>query len=97
MDFKFYEARNLGVYTTKQAFENDPILYVYHNSDGDWQFHTTLEPTLDEAMLVCLEEITKLDPTINEIYHLDYGWRAWRASKEDPWEFEEDTREPAND
>jgi hypothetical protein len=91
-DFKFYEERNLGVYTTKQAFEGDSILYVYHNDDGDWQFHTSLEPDFGDAMLVCLEEITKLDPTINELYHLQFGWRAWRRSKEDEWEYEEDTR-----
>lgn len=84
-DFKFYEERNLGVFTTKKAFAGDPILCVYHNADGDWQFHTTEEPDLKDAMLVALEEITKLDPTINDIYHLDYGARAWRASKEAEW------------
>jgi len=88
-DFKFYEERNLGVYTTKQAFEGDPILYVYHNDDGDWQFHTSLEPNLDDAKLVCLEEITKLDPTINDLYHLQFGWWAWRDSNEDEWQYEE--------
>lgn len=88
-DFKFYEERNLGVYTTSQAFNGDPILYVYHNENGDWQFHTSLEPNLADSMLVCLEEITKLDPTINELYHLQFGWRAWRDNKEDEWKFEE--------
>ena len=90
IDFKFYEERNLGVFTTKQAFAGDPILYVYHNDDGDWQFHTSLEPELGDAMIVCLEEITKLDPTINKLYHLQFGWRAWRKSKEDEWEYEEE-------
>jgi hypothetical protein len=89
LDFKFYEERNLGVYTTKQALNGDPILHIYHNEDGDWQFHTSLEPNLDDAMLVCLEEITKLDPTINELYHLQFGWRAWRDNKEDEWKYEE--------
>ena len=28
MDFKFYSARNLAVFTTNQAFEDDSILYV---------------------------------------------------------------------
>ena len=91
IDFKFYEERNLGVYTTKQAFQGDPILYVYHNEDGDWQFHTSLQPNLDDAKFVCLEELTMLDPSINEIYHLQYGWHAWRESKEDEWKYEEDT------
>ena len=88
-DFKFYEERNLGVYTTRQAFNGEPILYVYHNEDGDWQFHTSLEPNLADSMLVCLEEITKLDSTINELYHLQFGWRAWRDGKEGDWKFGE--------
>ncbi|HEV2480944.1 MAG TPA: DUF4262 domain-containing protein [Puia sp.] len=92
-DFKFYEERNLGVYTTRQAYEGSPILYVYHNESGEWQFHTSLNPSIDDAMIVCLEEITELDPTINEIFHLDYGWRAWRTSPDAPWEWEEDARE----
>ena len=88
-DFKFYEERNLGVYTTRQAFNGDPILYVYHNEDGDWQFHTSVEPNLDDSMLVCLEEITKLEPSINELFNLQFGWRAWRASSGDEWNYEE--------
>jgi len=39
-------------------------------------------------MIVCLEQITELDPTINEIYHLQLGCRAWRDSKEDDWQYE---------
>lgn len=92
-DFKFYEVRNLGVFTTKQAFEGQPILYIYHNEDGDWQFHTSPEPSLDDSMLVCLEQITKLDPSINEIYHLPLGWKAWRDTKDDDWHYEGDTSE----
>lgn len=85
-DFKFYENRNLGVYTTKQVFEGEPILYVYHNEDGDWQFHCSDNPKIEDARLVCLEEITKIDPSVNNIYHLQYGWSAWRKSPEQDWE-----------
>lgn len=85
----FYEERNLRVYATSKAFNGGQILYVYHNEDGDWQFHTSLKPNLDDSMLVCLEEIANLDPTINELYHLKFGWRAFRESREDEWEFEE--------
>jgi hypothetical protein len=87
--FKFYEERNLGVYTTNQAFNGDPILYVYHPEYGDWQINTRLEPNLDDAKLVCLEEIIKLDPKINELYHLQFGWWAWRDTAEDEWKYEE--------
>jgi hypothetical protein len=88
-DFKFYEERNLAVFTTKQIFDGDTILYVYHNEDGDWQFYSTINPNLDDSLLVCLDEITKLDPSINDVFNLQLGWRAWRASKEDEWKFEE--------
>lgn len=89
-NFKFYEKKDLGVYTTKQALAGEPILFVYHNNDGDWQFHTNPAPNLEDAQLVCLEEIVKLDPTINEIYHLQFGWKAWRNSIESGWEYAED-------
>ena len=92
-DFKFYEERNLAVYTTKQAFEGEPILYVYHNADGDWQFHTSPQPNIEHARLVSLEEITKLDPSINDIHHLQLGCRAWRNSKDDDWQFEDSPAE----
>lgn len=91
-DFKFYESRNLGVYTTQQVLDGKPILYVYHNEDGDWQFHYTDSPALSDARLVCLEEITKIDPDINEIYFLQYGWKAWRNNRDDEWEYEEDNK-----
>jgi hypothetical protein len=64
-------------------------LYVYHNEDGDWQFHTSDHPDITDSLLVCLEEITKLDPTVNEIYHLQYGWSAWRSSIDENWQYAE--------
>ena len=89
IDFKFYEERNLGVITTKQAFIGETILFVYHSEDGNWEFHTSLERNLQNTMVVALEQITKLDPTINEIYYLQFGWRAWRDNKEGEWKCEE--------
>lgn len=92
-DFKFYEERNLGVYTTQEVLNGAPILFVYHNENGDWQFHSSFDPAIEDAKLVCLEEITKLDPAINEIYHLQYGWKAWRETATDEWGYEEDLKE----
>ena len=91
-NFKFYEERNLGVYTTAQVLNGEPILFVYHNENGDWQFHSSLAPEIEDAKLVSLEEIIKTDPTINEIYHLQYGWKAWRESIDSEWEYEEDIK-----
>ncbi|MGO4288187.1 DUF4262 domain-containing protein [Chitinophaga sp. RAB17] len=87
-DFKFYEERNLAVYTTKYVLEGKPILYVYHNDDGAWQFHSEPEPDLKDAKLVSLESITRLDPGINELYHLSLGQSARRGSMEEEWGWE---------
>jgi hypothetical protein len=86
-DFKFYEERNVAVFTTSHVLAGKPILYVYHNEDGEWQFHSEQEPDLDDAKLVSLEEITKLDPGVNELYHLSLGQSAWRGSVEEEWDW----------
>ena len=84
-DFKFYEPKNLGVYTTHHALEGKPILHVYHNDNGDWQFHTESDPQVEDAKLVCLEELVKRDLTLNGIYHLNYGESAYRSKIGGEW------------
>ncbi len=84
-EFKFLEKRNLGVFTTSDVLNGEPIKFVYHNEDGDWQFHSKQEPNLDDAKIVCLEELVKKDPTLNEIYYLNYGESAVRNSIGEKW------------
>jgi hypothetical protein len=85
-DFKFYEERNLGVFTTKATLEGHPILWVYHNDDGDWQFHSEEDPQIADSKIVCLEDLVKADPTLNEIYYLSFGQNAYRESIDSEWE-----------
>lgn len=85
MDYKFLEDRNLGVYTTKHVLEGKPILYVYHNADGDWQFHSEYEPDLNDSKLVALEEIVKIDPSVNEVHYLNFGQSAYRSGVGEKW------------
>ncbi len=84
-DFKFYEPKNLGVYTTHHSLEGKPILYVFHNEDGSWQFHTEYEPDPNDGKLVCLEDLVKKDPTLNEIYHIGYSMTAFRDEPGGDW------------
>lgn len=83
--FKFLEERNLGVFTTSEVLKGAPIRFVYHNDDGDWQFHSQKEPNLDNAKLVCLEELVKKDITLNEIYYLNFGESAEREDVGSKW------------
>lgn len=77
-DFKFREAKNLGIFTTKQWHElNKPILRVVHDNDGDWQFLTG-DQMPEDAILVALEQMTLKDKTLNQVFDLEYGQTADR-------------------
>lgn len=92
-DFKFYEPHNLCVFTTQTVIEGQPVLYVYHDTDGEWQFHSTDDITDEEPLTLSLESVVKLDSSINQLYDLKPGWYASRNDKESEWvrlEFEED-------
>lgn len=84
-DFKFREAKNLGVFTTRQWLElGKPILRVVHDEDGDWQFLTG-DQIIDDAKIVALEQMIKRDITLNEVFDLNYGESAERDSVEGIW------------
>ncbi len=85
-DFKFREEKNLGVITMKQFLEEGKdILYVEHDDEGDWTFLTGDELSSSDARLVSLETIINTDNSINELFNLDYGEFASRASIKDKW------------
>ena len=83
--FKFREAKNLGIFTTRQWLElRQPILRVVHDHDGDWQFLTG-DQLPDDIRLVCIEHIVQDDLTLNEVFNLDYGESAERLFVGDKW------------
>jgi len=85
-DFKFREERNLAVFTTQQVLDGLPILRVVHDSDGDWQFLCDTTYDTGDLKVVALETITKRDPSVNELFQLNYGWHAWRAVEAAGWQ-----------
>lgn len=87
-DFKFYESKKLGVYTTHHVIDGKAVLYVYHNDNGDWQFHSEFNPDPKDGIVVCLKHLVEKDITLNEVHTLGYGKSAWRKSINDEWNFE---------
>lgn len=84
-DFKFREAKNLAVFTTRQWLElSRPILRVVHENNGDWQFLTG-DQIQEDAKLVSLEKMTLRDETLNQVFDLDYGEEAEREFIGDSW------------
>jgi len=86
MNFKFREPTNLGIFTTRQWIESQqPILTVLHEKNGDWQFLTAGPLADDDYKLVGLKHLIDQDPTLNEIFDLQYGQAADRKFIGDEW------------
>ncbi|HEX2900153.1 MAG TPA: DUF4262 domain-containing protein [Bacteroidia bacterium] len=92
-NFKFYEAPNVAAFTTRHSFEGKPILHVTHDTDGTWQFHTESSPDIADCKIVSLKQIIDLDPTLNEIFYLNYGEYAERTAIGEKWSITKMTEE----
>lgn len=89
LDFKFREELNVAVFTTRQVLEGLPILRVIHEAEGDWQFLCDTTYDVADLKIVALEQLTKRDPTINDLFQLNYGWQARRIVEAADWQEEE--------
>jgi hypothetical protein len=87
VDWKFREASNTACFTTTFVLDGSPILRVYHDYDGDWQFHGApdQQATPSVTKLVCLADMINLDSSLNELHDLPYGLRATRTTSSEIW------------
>jgi hypothetical protein len=74
------------------ANQKEPVLTVYHDHNGDWEFHGA---TSDKVTLLCVHHLVDRDKTLNELVGLPVGWCAWRESMGAPWQRE--TLKPGED
>ena len=82
----FREPVETGTFTTKQVLEAGyPILEVYHDPDGDWQFLCGTTTEYEDLKLVCLGCMVERDSGLLGLADLPPGWCAVRDSAEDPW------------
>jgi hypothetical protein len=90
MDFKFLEKENVATFTTRYVIElQKPILYVYHNKDGEWQFLCGSTNKTEDLKIVSLKNIVKIDKSVNELFNLGFGEYAWRESPNNKWKREQ--------
>ncbi|MDO7883859.1 DUF4262 domain-containing protein [Hymenobacter cheonanensis] len=89
LDFKFREERDVAVFTTRQVLEGLPILRVVHAANGDWEFLCDTTYAVADLQVVGLAEIVQRDPSVNELFQLNYGWHAERESVGGGWQQEE--------
>ena len=87
-DWRFAEPENMAVISLRQIVrEGEPILHVTHDIEDDgWQFLGAGDAHPDDAIVVALRTVVRLDPSVQELADLPPGWRAWRRTSKDAWE-----------
>ena len=86
--WQFTDPENVAVITLRQIVrEGRPILHVTHDrDDGGWQFLGAGDANPNDAMVVALREIVRLDPSVQQLADLPPGWRAWRTTPQETWQ-----------
>lgn len=86
-NWPFEDPPNVACVSCKQVFRlGKPILWVTHDDDdGGWQFLYGGPLTDEDAMVVGLKTVVKLDPSIVELADLPCGWTAERSAIGKPW------------
>jgi hypothetical protein len=75
-----------AVTTSRHLRDGQPILFVSHDSDGEWQFLCGDIGDDEECMVICLACAYLRDKTIGELADMPAGWQARRDSVAAPWE-----------
>jgi hypothetical protein len=86
-DWPFPDPMNMAAFASVQVIRQDaPVLLVYHDHDGDWQFLHGDVTEEDEGLVICLGCAYQRTPAIAELASMPSGWRAERADSHSPWE-----------
>ena len=86
-DWPFDDPEDVAAYTLKRIVRGEsPIRFVSHDADdGAWQFLDGLDASVEDAALVCLREMARIDPSLLELAELPLGWVAERERPGEPW------------
>lgn len=94
--FDFRDPPNTAAFICEHVAAGDPILYVSHDEDGDWQFlcgRTHGEDAAERALLVCLADVVRRDPGLNSLASLCRDHHAERTAASAPWSITDDGEE----
>ena len=90
-EWPFEDEPRVAVVTTTHVMRDaERILRVSHDADdGTWQFHYGGPVSTKDAMLVALEEIVEIDPTVASLANLPLGYCATRKDRSAAWRVQE--------
>ncbi len=85
----FSEPANTACYTNSRLLEqNLPVMRVFHDHDGEWQFLSGDIEEADECKLICFGCIYERSPDLAILNTLPPGWMAERNALDGTWECE---------
>jgi hypothetical protein len=86
-EWRFEDEPRVAVFTTTHVVRaGKPIVYVSHDADdGTWQFHSDDAVSTKDLMILALEEILEIDPTIGSLASLPEGYCASRRDRSSAW------------
>lgn len=83
--WRFADSPDTACFTSNYVLKGSPITRVYHNFDGDWQFHGDQDADRVKPKVVGLSCIVEIDGSIEELHDLPLGWMAERKSPKQKW------------
>jgi hypothetical protein len=83
----FHAGKNRAVFTTRPVLEGrQPVVWVTHDQQGDWQFLCGTTNRTEDSRLASLSTVVANNPTLLELVDLPVGWQAIRESPDRPWQ-----------
>ncbi len=81
---------NQAVFTVRDIMhDNELIAYVFHDTNGDWQFLPDKEVSTDNMMIVSLSQILQHDNSVEHVLYILEGFKAYRKNQNEDWEITE--------
>ena len=86
-EYKFIDSADTACFVCDHILRRQrPILHVTHDHDGYWQFICGQNDHYEtNGKVISIEEATKIDNTINDLYEMPMGVGADRESVNDKW------------
>ncbi|WP_205904665.1 DUF6882 domain-containing protein [Diaphorobacter sp. HDW4A] len=85
-DWPFDEPVNTATFTTRHVMDGSlPVLEVFHDHDGEWQFLCGTTTEQADVKLVCMGCVLERDASLFGLADLPPGWCADRAAPGESW------------
>lgn len=85
-NWPFPDPPHTGVYLSQAVHTTaEPVTYVSHDLDGDWQFHGDGMSGGQPPVISCFHHPIDADLSLKELADLPIGWYAERPSPGEPW------------